>query len=65
MIDVNRTRERFADTGRNISLWARVKGLDPERMRAVLRGAVAIRGDEEAALREDGLMVEADEAANG
>ena len=58
MIDVEKTREMFPATGRNISQWSRVKGLDPDRMRAVLRGELAIRADESVALAEDGLLVE-------
>lgn len=58
-MNIEATKQNIEATGRTIAGWARSKGLDPERMRNVLRGRYKkILPKEEKALRQDGLLVE-------
>jgi hypothetical protein len=59
MMDLEATKSRFEETGRNKSKWARAWGFDPERIRAVLRGRFPPKEEEIEALQKDGLYVDA------
>jgi len=63
MIDLEATKNRFKETGRDMAKWSRAHGFDPERIRSVLRGRFEVRDEELVALQEDGLYVEEQKAA--
>ncbi len=64
MIDSMATRKAFVDSGRKVFAWARAKGFDPVRMRAIVYGRIKnMTPDERRELQRDGLLVEIKEAA--
>lgn len=62
MVDVAATREQFRARGLTIPGWARAKGLDPSKMPTRFYHGGKFTAAEEAALREDGLLVEKKDA---
>jgi hypothetical protein len=56
-VDSVKTRERFNRTGRAITKYARVNGLDIPRLHHIISGNVVPTEKELAALEADGLLV--------
>lgn len=62
MIDLDATRENFTKTGRKFQAYAYAKGFNPAHWNQKMLGRVRFTAPELEAMREDGLLVEMEEA---